>query len=120
MAIVAKCSEATFSLTGEDEAECIKGVGRFKYLRRLMDRSDENWTPVLHNIRKARKVWGRPGKILWREGAKPTVSECFYRAIVQAVLLFGSETWVLTDKISQRIEGAHVGFKRQVTRKQET
>ena len=57
MAIVAKCSEATFSLTGEDEAEHIKRVGRFKYLGILLDRSDDDWPAVLHNIRKARQVW---------------------------------------------------------------
>ena len=64
--IVAKCSEAMFSLTGEDEAERIEGVGRLKYLGRLLDRSDDDWPLILHNIRKARQVWGRFGELLWR------------------------------------------------------
>ena len=41
VAVAYKCSEATFSLTGDDEAELIEGVWRFKYLGRLMDQSDE-------------------------------------------------------------------------------
>ena len=61
MAIAAKYLESTFILTGKDEAECIKGVGRFKYLGRLLDRSDDDWPAVLHNIRKTRKVWGGLG-----------------------------------------------------------
>ena len=95
MAIAAKCSEATFSLTGEYEAERIEGVGRFKYLGILLDRSDDNWPAVFQNISKARKLWGLLGKLPWRGGAELTVSAKFYRAVVQAVLLFGSETWVL-------------------------
>ena len=31
MAIADKCSEATFSLTWEDEAECIEGIMRNAY-----------------------------------------------------------------------------------------
>ena len=38
------------------------------------------------------------------------ISEKFYREVVQAVLLLGAETWVLTTEISQKIEGVHVGF----------
>ena len=40
--IAVNCSEATFSFIGEDEAERIEGVGRFKYLGRLLDRSDND------------------------------------------------------------------------------
>ena len=38
MEITAECSEATFSLTEEEEAERIRGVGRFKYFGRMIDR----------------------------------------------------------------------------------
>ena len=115
MKIVVKRSEATFSLTREDETERIDGVGRLKKPGRLLDWSDDDWPEILHNISKARQVWGRLGKILWREGVEPTVLEKFYRALVQAVLMFGAETWVLTEIMSQSIEGAHVGLLRQVT-----
>ena len=82
MAITDKCSEATFSLTGEDEAECIEGVEVFKYLRQMLDRSDEDWTEVLLNIRKAWQMLGRTGKMLQREGAELDVSEKFYRVVI--------------------------------------
>ena len=35
--------------------------------------------------------------------------------VVQAVLLFGLETWVLMAEMLQKLEGLHVGFLRQVT-----
>ena len=42
VAIVDRCLEATFRLTGEEESEFIEGVEVFKYLGCLMDRSDDN------------------------------------------------------------------------------
>ena len=76
--------------------EHIEGLGRFKYLGILMDRSYNDQLAVLHNIRKESQVRGRLWKLPQREWAKPTVSEKFYRAVVQVVLLFGAEIWVLT------------------------
>ena len=32
----------------------------------------------------------------------------FYRAVIQSVLLFGSESWVLTDTAMRVLEGFHV------------
>ena len=34
----------------------------------------------------------------------------FYRAVVQAVLLFGAETWVLSVATEKRIAGVHTFF----------
>ena len=112
-------SDETFSLTWEEEAERIEGVSVFKYIRRILDRLDHDWPEVLCNIRKERHVWERIGKFLRREGAEPEFFEKFYCTVVQAVLLFGAETWVFLTPIMQRLEGAYVGFLRQATRKRQ-
>ena len=78
---------------------------------------DEEWPEVLRNIWRARQVWGRLGKFLRREGVYSIILAKFYRAVVQVVLLFGSETWVLTTAMIQKLEGVYVGFLRQVTGK---
>ena len=65
-------------------------------------------------------MWERFGKLLWREGAEPTVSAQFYRMVVQALLLFGADIWVITETMIQQLEGVHMSFLRQVTRKQAT
>jgi len=41
----------------------------------------------------------------------------FYKATVQAVLLFGSETWVLTPPMLKALEGFHHRVARQLTGK---
>ena len=109
-----KCTGATFSLTGEDTAECFEGVDYFKYLGRVLHQTDKDCPEVLRNIRRERQVWGRLGKFPRREGADPIISEKFYCAVVQEVLLFGSETWVLTAAMLQKLEGVHVGLLCQV------
>ena len=39
-----------------------------------------------------RLVWGRLGTMILREGAEPKVLGVFYRAVVQAILFYESET----------------------------
>ena len=71
-------------------------VTDFKYLGRILTASDENWTSVVGNIWKARKIWSQLTSILGRYGAIPRVSGMLFKALVQAVLLFGLDTWVRT------------------------
>ena len=59
-----------------------------------MTATDDDWPLVAGNIKKARQSWRRLARILGWEGAYPKVSRTFYIAVIQAVLLFGSETWV--------------------------
>ena len=54
------------------------------------------------------------GNLLRKDGAEPIVSEEFYRAVVQAVLIFGSKTLVLTAAMPQKFEGVHMIFLLQV------
>ena len=57
---------------------------------------DDYWPSVVGNLRKTRVSWAHMKRILVREGANPRISGIFSKAVVQAVLFFGSETWVLT------------------------
>ena len=41
----------------------------------------------------------------------------FYRAVTQAVLLFGSYTWVLSGATERTMEGTHTRFLRHITGK---
>ena len=38
----------------------------------------------------------------------------FYRAVAQAILLFGSETWVLLVATERIVEVTHTGFLRMI------
>ena len=43
-------------------------------------------------------------RVLGREGADPKVSRSFYTAVIQQVLLFGAELWVLTKKMESALD----------------
>ena len=44
-------------------------------------------------------------RILSREGAAPRVFGFFFKAVMHAVLLFGSETWLVTPYMGKAWEG---------------
>ena len=76
------------------------------YLGRLLSYNDD-WLAVAGNLRKARAKWARLSKILGREGVDAVIASKFYIAVVQSILLFGSETWVVTPRILNALEGFH-------------
>lgn len=52
------------------------------------------------------------------EGAKSKVMGMFYKAVVQSVLLYGSETWVLTKANYDILNSFHVAVRRKISKMQ--
>ena len=77
--------QSIWALPGDDDL--------LKYLTRVILEADNNWPAVVKNLAQARKVWSRMSHIISREGAALRVPGIFLKAVVQAVLLFGAETW---------------------------
>ena len=51
---------------------------------------------MVRNLVWVKTVWRRMSYILSREGATPWVYVFFFKDMIQAVLLFRAETWVVT------------------------
>ena len=92
-----------FNLDGEEGDERVENVMTFRYLGRPLDQTNDYWTDVQQNIIHAKLFWGRLGTLLQREGVYPKVLASFYRAVVQAILLYGSETWILLASMAESI-----------------
>jgi len=88
--------------------DVLERVEVFRYLGRLLSQDDDDIQAVRSQLCKARGTWARIGQVLRRENAPPRVSAKFYKAIVQSVLLYGSETWVLSSAVLARLEGFHL------------
>jgi hypothetical protein len=88
-----------------DVLECVEV---FRYLGRLLSQDDDDIQAVWSQLCKARGTWARIGQVLRWENAPPRVSAKFYKAIVQSVLLYGSETWVLSPAAMARLKGFHI------------
>ena len=93
-----------FSVHGD----VLERVEVFKYLGRLLAQDDDDIQAIRAQLRKARATWARVGQVLRSENASPRVAAKFYKAVVQAVLLYGSETWVLSPTALARLEGFHI------------
>ena len=77
----------------------------FKYLGRVISATDEHWTVVMINLSRSKTVWSRMPRILSREVATPRVSGLFFKAVIQAVLIFGSATLVVTPRMGTALGG---------------
>ncbi len=87
-----RASEDTFTANGQ----MLEKVHMFKYLGRLLVINDDDAPALARNLLRARSQWGRFSTVLTREGANPKAMGYFYQAVVQSVLLFAIETWVVT------------------------
>ena len=90
------------------EGEVLEKVESFRYLGRILAQDDEDVRAVRSQIKKARGTWARVGQVLQADNTPPKVSAMFYKAVVQSVLLYGSESWNLTKTALARLEGFHV------------
>ena len=70
---------------------------------------------MVGNLVKARNIWGRLSGILSREGADPKVSGHFYKAVAQAVFMFGAETWVLNPSMERALDSFQQRVARRLT-----
>jgi hypothetical protein len=86
----------------------LENVTEYKYLGRPLSADDTDHAAVSLNISKATRTWFGMYRILSSDGNDSRTMACFYLAVVQAKLLFGSETWVLSRCLLDRLERFHV------------
>jgi hypothetical protein len=53
-------------------------------------------------------------RVLVRDGASTRAMGLFYKAIVQAVLLYGCKTWTLTNPMIKALESFHHKVARRI------
>ena len=92
----------------------LETVQSFKYLGRLLTSTNDDWPTIYKNLTKARRRWAMLAKVLAREGADQSTMARFYIAIVQAVLLYGSETWTVNQSILRVVGGFHNRVARRI------
>ena len=112
-AVGARCAAAVeHSFTTNDRPLC--HMDTFKYLGRVIAYDDSDVPTAQGQLSCARTVWGRICNVIAKEGV-PVPAGMFYQAVVAAVLLYGSELWVLLDEQLTHLEGFHVECARRLT-----
>jgi hypothetical protein len=97
--------------------EVLERVEVFKYLGCLLAQDDNNAQAVRQQLQIAQGLWAHVGQVLHGENIGPRIAAKVYKAVVQAVLLCGSETWSLTKSALARLEGFHVHAAYKMARK---
>ena len=90
----------------------------FKYPGRLLTVVEYYWPSVIVNLHNLRKIWYHLSRILGGEGADPRITGRFYLVVVQASLIFGAETWVMTPRIGRLLGIFHHRVVRIIVGKQ--
>ena len=93
-------------------------VTSFKYLGRVLAAEDNDWPEVVHNLWCTRQKWEPLTRILSREGADAWILGQIYLAVLQLVMIYGSETWVLTPRMKIFLGGFHHRVARRMTGRQ--
>ncbi len=95
----------------------LEQVKVFKYLGHLISQDDDNIQAIRAQIRKARSSWARIGQVLRSKNVSPFVAARFYQAIIQAILLYGSKSWVISWTAMVRLKGFHIHAKYRMAKK---
>ena len=82
-------------------------VAYFKYLGRFLSGSDNYWPAVVRNLLRAQQKWALLSRVLGREGADARTLGRIYVVVVQVVLMYGSEMWVMTPHIGRVLGRFH-------------
>ena len=78
----------------------------FKNLGQVISATDDDWPAVVSKLARVKMFFRSMSRILSREGATPWVSGFFFKAVIQVVLLFGAETWVVTPRMGTDLGGS--------------
>ena len=82
-------------------------VTSFKYLGRFILEVGDDWPAVVNNLQISRKKWARLTRVLIREGADAWTLVHIYLAMVQLVMMYGLDTWVMAPRIGRVLRGSH-------------
>ncbi len=90
--MAAACSQQALDHVFTYNGDKLDRVEDFKHLGRLIAHDDVDTQAMQSNLRKAWGCWARISRVLRAKNASPQTSGMFYKATIQAVLLYGSET----------------------------
>ena len=89
----------------------------FLYLGRTVAFNNIDWEALYHNLRKVWSWWGVVAKVLMVTGAAVRAQAMIYKAVVQTVLIYGSNRWVVTGSMLKFMDGFHHQVARRIPEK---
>ena len=69
--------------------------------------NNSNWGTLYCNFRKSQRKWVMLANVMGKTGVDIKARVMMYKAIVQAVLMYGIEIWMFTYATMKFLEGFH-------------
>ena len=97
------------------EGQVLDRVEHFRYLGRVISHTNSDWPAIFRQLTRARQRWAMIARVVAKLQIPAKAAGMFYKAIVQAVLLYGSETWVVDPPMLNVLESFHNRVVRKIT-----
>ena len=85
----------------------LTNVADFKCLGCILTPTDNDCPAAVENLRKAGRKWERMSRIIGWEGVNVQTYGKIFKAVVQEVLLLGSETWMVLPRTGRTLGSFH-------------
>ena len=83
---------------------------------RIIDNTDNDLKAEETQLKKARATWGLIGKFLKiKTDSNIRIMSIFYKVIIQTILLYGSESWVINEQVRNKLRTFHNRCARFIT-----
>jgi len=99
-----------------DEESEIEFCQEYKYLGVIFGTSGTDDKEIRSRVIKARKCIACLNGILWSEDIRKVRKLNIYNALIKGSLLYGSETWRLTENNKRRVEATEMDALRRSSR----
>ena len=76
---------------------------------------NSDWATVYLNMRKSLRQWGMIARVLERTGTTMRARGVMYKAVVQLVILYGSNSWEVTGEMLKGLKLIHQRAARRIT-----
>lgn len=91
-----------------NETEIIEGCDEYKYLGVVFDRTGTDDKEIRARISQAKKGVSCLNGILWSKHINKKRKYNIYNSMIKTNLIYGAETWRLTEKNRKRVEAAEM------------
>ena len=87
----------------------LEPVAAFMCLGHMVAYNNRGWMSLYQNLRNMQRRWEIVGKVVSKTGSTVQDRGVLYKAVIQLVLLYGSESWVVMGEMLNVLEGFIIG-----------
>jgi hypothetical protein len=95
----------------------IKAVNKFKYLGSILEATGATTLEIEKRISEGRREIGMLNCVLWSKNVLHKTKKLMYQALVQSILIYGTETWTLNTQQANKLLATEMDFWRRSARK---